>query len=287
MGSAGQSGERASATRYIAAYDTELPGCLEGVRQILRVHERYGIPATFFIVTRLLDEQGDEYRHLLSDGDRFEIASHTCTHRLLRDHPIGGPGLPPEELPGEIEGSKRRLEDVFERRVVGLRSPWGYPDGMRGQRELLRLCEGAGYTYLSTLLWGPDCSMPALLVPPFPYAEEGCADLWELPGCGWQDNVLKAGSGLPPMRLQLFPPAMPEAVALKCVETPEEEMAAHRVFIDKALETGAPCVSFIWHPWSLHRFDPEMRMLDLTFRYVRDVGLEPCTFADWRAALGR
>jgi len=41
-----------------------------------------------------------------------------------------------------------------------------------------------------------------------------------------------------------------------------------------------PQVSLIWHPWSLNRFDPEMRMLDMTFRYVRERGLALGTFAD-------
>ncbi len=40
-----------------------------------------------------------------------------------------------------------------------------------------------------------------------------------------------------------------------------------------------PYVSLIWHPWSLSRFDPDMRMLRLTFAYVLDCGLEPTTFA--------
>lgn len=37
-------------TAYIAAYDTESPDCLEGVRKIVRVHEHYELPATFFLL---------------------------------------------------------------------------------------------------------------------------------------------------------------------------------------------------------------------------------------------
>jgi len=38
-------------------------------------------------------------------------------------------------------------------------------------------------------------------------------------------------------------------------------------------------VSLIWHPWSLDRFDPEMRMLELTFEHARRLGLKPTTYA--------
>ncbi len=49
-----------------------------------------------------------------------------------------------------------------------------------------------------------------------------------------------------------------------------------------------PYVSLIWHPWSLSRFDPDMRMLRLTFAYVLDCGLEPTTFAaEWERCSNR
>jgi hypothetical protein len=36
----------------------------------------------------------------------------------------------------------------------------------------------------------------------------------------------------------------------------------------------------IWHPWSLHSFDQDMKMLELTFAHARRIGLIPATFAD-------
>jgi len=39
-------------------------------------------------------------------------------------------------------------------------------------------------------------------------------------------------------------------------------------------------VSLVRHPWSLDSFDPEMRMLELTFDYVRELGLRAGTYAD-------
>jgi len=36
----------------------------------------------------------------------------------------------------------------------------------------------------------------------------------------------------------------------------------------------------IWRPWSLHAFDPEMRMPELTFVHVRRFGIPTGMFAD-------
>ena len=80
--------------------------------------------------------------------------------------------------------------------------------------------------------------------------------------------------------MTLWPPPMPEAIPPEFLSTPEEEFAVNRVFLDKAVSDGEVFVSLIWHPWSLDAFDPEMKMLELTFAHVRKVGLVPCTYAD-------
>jgi len=72
----------------------------------------------------------------------------------------------------------------------------------------------------------------------------------------------------------------PEAIPTGPVQTPDEEFAINRCFIDRAVALGLPYVSLIWHPWSLGRFDPPMHMLALTFQYVRDCGLEFATYAE-------
>ena len=268
-------------TKYIAAYDTESDACLDGVRRIVEVHEKYGMPATFFLVAGLLDKQGDEYRRLIGDNPLFEIACHTYTHMLLRDHRLSdSPAGPARAHRREIVGSKKRIEDHFGREVVGFRTPWGYSDGLRGAPNLLRLCAKAGYRYTSSLAWGPRESLPALVLDSFTYAEQGYPDLWEIPACGWHENLLKGNNAWDPRPIQLFPHPMPEAAATRCVETPREEFDMHRHFIDKAMALGTGHVSLIWHPWSLHRFDPQMEMLELVFQYVRRCGLAAGTFAE-------
>jgi hypothetical protein len=268
-----------TATRYIAAYDTESPACLPACRKIVEVHRRLQMPATFFITGRTLEANAKEYRKLLADP-LFEVASHTWSHKLLRANALCGPPVAPEEKREEIFRAKKLIERVFERPCLGLRPAVGFDTGLKGAVDVLKLVREAGFKYVSSLLWGPDCSMPALLEPAFHYGADGFADLWELPGHGWHENLLKNHNRWGARRLTLWPSPMPEAIPAQFIQTPADEFAVNRVFLEKARATNQPHVSFIWHPWSLYAFDPEMKMLELTFAHARDLGLTPTTFAN-------
>jgi len=265
-------------TTYIAAYDTEAESCLDGVRRIVEVHEKHEMPATFFIVARLLDEQAGEYRALLADNPLFEIACHTYTHMLVRDHHLCGPAGPADQYPRELLESKKRIEDVFGRAVTGFRTPCGFPDGLKGAPRILELLQQGGYSYSSSLAWGPWWTLPALILESFRYEEQGYPDIWEIPPCGWMENVLKGHNPKEAWPLQLFPHPFPEAMRAAPVQTVAEEVELNRLFIDKACRMGVGHVSLIWHPWSLHRFDPDTSMLDRTFAYVHELGLKTRTF---------
>ena len=267
-------------TRYVAAYDTESPDCLEALRTIVAIHEKHEIPATFFLVARLLETQREEYVALLRDHPLFEIACHSYSHMLVSDTLEFGKAGPLEQFPHEIIESKTRIEDAFGCRVTGFRPPVCSANALTTSPDALRFIGEAEYRYVSSLGWGPLWSLPALLVRPFSYAEQGYPDLWELPPCGWHENLLKGHNNCGPVRIGLFPPAMPETIPSRYIETPEEEFAYNnKPFIDKAQADAMPLVSLIWHPWSLRRFDAPMRMLDITFSYIRERGLVPATFA--------
>ena len=243
------------------------------------------MPATFFLVGRALRADADEYRRLLDDP-LFEVASHTWSHGMLRDHPFCGPALPADAIAEEIVRGKQAVEDVFERPCLGLRPGCSFVEGLTGAPEVLKLIRDAGLRYVSSLAWGPDYTMPALLRQPFTYEQDGFPDVWELPGHGWQENLLKDNNKWGPSRLTLWPAAMPEAIPPDFVKTPREEFDVHRLFLDKAAGDELTFVSLIWHPWSLDRFDPAMEMLDLVFARVRELGLEATTYAGLCRHLG-
>jgi peptidoglycan/xylan/chitin deacetylase (PgdA/CDA1 family) len=269
-------------TLYIAAYDTEHPACLAACRKIVDVHRRFEMPATFFIQGQRLDEHRAEYRELLDDP-LFEIASHTWSHKMLRDHPICGPAASPEEIHEEIVRGVGIVEDVFERPCIGLRAGCCFVDGLRGAPDILAVVAEAGLRYVGTVAWGRDFSLPAPLNQPFSYADDGYPDIWELPAHGWHENLLKDNNRMGPARLTLWPPEMPEAIPPRFLETPDEEFDVNKIFLDRAARDALTFVSLIWHPWSLDRFDPDMRMLELTFAYVKELGLEPTTYGGLHA----
>jgi len=264
---------------YVAAYDTESSECLAACRTIAALHRRLEMPATFFMTGKVLEAQGADYRRLLDDP-LFEIASHTYSHGTLRDHPFCGPAVTASRAREEIFVGKRQVEQVFERPCLGMRPGCGFEDGMKGASDLLGLISEAGFRYVSSMAWGLDYSLPAPLNQPFAYAREGFPHLWELPAHGWHENLLKDHNGWGPRRLTLWPPQMPEAIPPRFLTTPEEEFAVNRVFIERAAREELKFVSLIWHPWSLGRFDRQMRMLDLTFAFVRELGLPCGTYAD-------
>ena len=88
------------------------------------------------------------------------------------------------------------------------------------------------------------------------------------------------------MLVCLFPPEIPVTVPRDYVKSPYEEFVVNnRPFLDLAVAQNKPHVSFIWHPWSLQRLDSRMRMLELTFTYVKQLGMDLGNFASFQAAL--
>jgi hypothetical protein len=242
----------------------------------------YRLPDKGEIVGKTLEAHAREYRDLLDDP-LFEIASHTWSHKMLRDHPWCGPAASAEQIWEEIFRGKEIVERVFERPCLGLRPGCSFDVGLRGAPNVLRLVADARFRYVSSLLWGPGVFAARTV--------DRAVQLRRRRLCGFvgvartrlarkcSENHHRWGS----RRLTLWPAMMPEAVPSNFVKTTDDEFAINRIFLEQALARQLPFVSLIWHPWSLDRFDPEMKMLELTFVHARELGLQPSTYAQvWR-----
>lgn len=268
-------------TILLLAYDTESDACLESVKKIVKVHEHHECPATFFIVSRLLNEQGSEYKAILKEHPLFEIASHSMTHMLLRQNRWCGEAGPEERFHDEIVGSKKQLEDHFCCRVSGFRSPVGWPEGLRGADNLLSLIREAGYDYTSTASWGEDTTLPAPINDVFTYKDDGYPDILEFPCHGWHENVAKGNTLISLKDLQPEPHPLPELYLQEPLATPDDEIAMNKTLMEIGLRINAPYVTPIWHPWSLNRFDPEMKTVDGVIRTATGLGLSLNNFAGY------
>lgn len=279
-------------TRFIAAYDTERTDCLQVCNQLVGIHEQFAFPATFFIVGYLLEPsvQGNDYTSLLGNTSEFEIASHSYSHtRVLIDNPWCGVKADNNDRQYEIDMGKTLVEQTFGRPCWGFRTPCGAASAMRDDTWLVNAMADAGYGYVSSWLWGPDNSMPANPVSPFNYLNEGRPELWEMPSHGWHDNALKGDltspNGNPPRLIHWPLRVSKDAIPLAPVVSPDQEFAVNRAIIDQAVFLDLPYVSLVWHPWSIVRNDSRLRMVEMTFAYVKSLGMEATTYEqEWRRA---
>jgi peptidoglycan/xylan/chitin deacetylase (PgdA/CDA1 family) len=238
------------------------------IERIAEIHLKYNAPGTFFIVGKLLEntEIADRLKKALSNKV-LEVASHTYTHIVLKgDHK---PSL--EKIEFEVQRTNELIAQVFGRECIGLRSPSGFYQGLKGEPSVLGIMWRNGIRYLSTDLRGVYGLLPSSLEKvPYFYVEEGYPDLLELPGHSWQDNVLKAYTA--PAGI-LWPPPPGSFYPQRPPQTPEEEFKVYRYELDYSIERKLPYYSPIIHPWSLGMMDKTMKVIDWLISYARNKGI--------------
>ncbi|NUP99910.1 MAG: polysaccharide deacetylase family protein [Armatimonadetes bacterium] len=251
------------AMRYAFHYDLENADlCLKAAPQLARLHRERGVPATFFMLGRVLEQKGTELKAIFGDDPLFDIQSHTYAHQMLRDNKMHGPGVSLDELRREITLGREWVERVFERPCIGIRSGCGFYQGFQGEAERLAIIADCDARYISTDLRGPMDSIPSGLQQAYWYDQEGQPQLLELPGHGWHDNVLKAPGAAAWLALP-WPPYVGWGVPRRPPATPEEECAVQTVWIDQARELKLDFLSLVYHPHSIYRMNEDCRTIAL------------------------
>jgi peptidoglycan/xylan/chitin deacetylase (PgdA/CDA1 family) len=264
-------------TSYIFHYDLEDPDlCLKATPRLVELHRAHDVPATFFVLGTTLEERGGDLRAIFADDPLFDLQSHTYSHEMLKDNRMHGPGVSLEELHRQIKLGMDLVEQVFQRSCIGVRSGCGFYRGLRGEPERLRVIRDAGARYLSSDLRGPVDSIPGGLVQAYRYEDDGVAELIELPGHGWHDNVLKAfdeeGLRLP------WPTLMHWGIPNRPPRTPEEELAVQRAWIERAVELRLDYVSPVYHPHSVFQMSEDCRTMELLMEYLAAEGVPTTTY---------
>jgi len=262
-------------TRYVPIYDVEwladVEVSLASLEAVVKVHRRRSAPATFCIVGRLLELAPDRYRALLSD-DLFEVQNHSYTHINVKQVA----GFPPVDL-GRVEDEIARtnalITEVFGIRPIGFRTPGGFTNGLRGETKALAIAARQGIRWISSDARGPLETVPAGFTQPYTYAEDGFPELVELPAHTWHENVLKGYNPVP----AFWPPILPYGLPRFPPRTPEEEFEVHRLGMEHALAEKLVYFSPAMHPWSIYRFNPEARTVDLVLQHADCVGMPIAT----------
>ena len=253
-----------SGSRAMGYEGERLEECLAGIRAVAEVHLKLGLPATFFVVAKLLENAGAELRGIL-DQPLFDIQCHSYSHadviRIAEDEAA---------LRRELVDAKQLIEDTFGRKVIGFTTPGSYWKGLIGQQGVLATLWEAGYRYVRSFGMGPDGSMPAPLTQPYWYTEDGFPDLLELGLHAWHDNIL---TGQPTTRVS-WPPILPWGYPSQVPGTPEEAYQAYAPGIDYVIErellTYIPC----FHPWSVYRLDRKVRHVELLLTHAQKAAMD-------------
>ncbi len=128
-------------------------GYLETATSVREILDRYSIPATIFLITGILDRDGqapggpyltwDHARDLRAAG--FSIGSHTVTHRSLGE-------LNPSEIEKELETSRNRIAQELGSPPQGLSYPYGTVRDF--SPRIAEAARKAGYQYAVTAIHG-------------------------------------------------------------------------------------------------------------------------------------
>jgi peptidoglycan/xylan/chitin deacetylase (PgdA/CDA1 family) len=268
-------------TRYIFSYDVEHPElCMKALRVLVEIHHQYEVPATFFIVGKLIESHAEELTKLLRGDELFDIQSHTYSHKLLKDNEMHGKGVGVEEMRHELEMGKRLIEEAFGVECIGFRTPCGFYKGFQGDSDRLNIIWECGFKFVSSDARGPADSIPSGLQQAYWYDVEGFPKLLELPAHGWHDNVLKDPDGTLQPRLMLpYPMLLPWGIPTRPPRTPEEEFEVQKVWIEKALAYELDYISLVYHPHSIYRMSEDCRIIRLLIQHVRSLGMPTTTYA--------
>ena len=238
--------------------------CIAAVTQIAKVAKRNDAPATIFVVGKVLERAGNELAALL-DGPLFDIESHTYSHMHIKND---DPAVL-SQLGEELEQTSNLILQYFGKRPIGFCAPGGFYQGLRGHPSQLAILSEQGYKFVSTDGEGPpEQPMPAPFVLPYWYTEEGYPDLLEIPVTGWHCNMLfNTGHQSDNWRPA---PGYPDGTIMHALPaTIDEGFQARRKEFQYAIDNDIIYVPAM-HPWSVYRFDPELRHVESLIAMARE-----------------
>lgn len=195
---------------------------------LLGLLARHRATATFFVLGWVADRRPDLVRRIAAGG--HEIASHGWSHRRVTS-------LTPAEFRAEVRESKRLLEDVAGKPVLGYRAPSF--SIIPGREWALDVLVEEGYVYDSSL---------------FPIVRRG----YGYPSAPAEPHVLQRAAGalieLPPATLQVLGTRIPAAGGGYLRQFPYAVI--ERAFEERS-RAHLPGMFYI-HPWELDPEQPRM-----------------------------
>ena len=154
-------------------WDTWLEETLASITQITRILKKHEVPATFFIVGKVIERAGQDLSDLLNDSFLFDIGSHTYSHmEILSTH-----SEVINQFKRELIKTSKLILKHFDKEPLGFCAPGGFYRGFRGHPEQLRILWDHGHRFIRTDGVGPpEQPMPALFTQPYWHTQDGFPD---------------------------------------------------------------------------------------------------------------
>ena len=265
----------------VDSLDGRIRESLAALDVIVSILDEHQAPATFFIVGQLLDRAGDEYAKRLGQRENFDIQSHTYSHGSLKPG-----GLSLEELDDEVKRTKELIRKFFGVESIGVRGPGGYYRGMQGHPDRLKILWDNGARFIGTDSAGPPGAvMPAPFVQPYWYEKEGFPELLELPANGFHCTFLLRTIGDPLNWKHKVGFATGEILE-ELPNNPDEQIAVRQKEFQYAIDNNL-VYSPALHPWSIYRFDNELRCLRFLVQMARDNNVPIKSFKEYYLELSK
>lgn len=233
------------------------------VEQFLRVasrlHRETGIPCTFFIQGRSLEEHADAFRRVRDECDElidFQQSTYSGLplKTVCQENHEGIKvfrGLSPEQCRESLSRTQHLMEHALGIRPVGVAGPLGCYRGLSDRPDILEVLHELGIQFVRSYSRNAqDWAPVAFEVQPFAYEEQGFPGVLEIPGQGWPDHILRD--------------------ALGCGE-PDRYVEHVRKDLDYVAGKGLTW-SYVQHDWSSLLEDPEMRATRAILESVRERG---------------
>lgn len=241
---------------------------LSGLEVILRIHKKYDVDGTVFILGKLLELCNKEIKTILSKYS-IDIQQHTYSHILFKkDKWRSNEPASLMEIKNEIKLTKDLIKEYLGVEAIGLTTPVGFFNGLRDEIGILQILKEEGIKFIKSDSRAPENELPG----PFivngklkqPYFYEN--GILELTGQGWHDCIIKG----------LVPHELPQ----KIVDNPVDELKYYINDLDFALRNNL-VYSPTFHPWSIAMKDPKGFVIDNLIKFAIKNNVEIISASDF------
>ena len=228
---------------------------LTGLELILKIHKKYEVGGTVFVLGKLLELCKNEIIKLISKY-KIDIQQHTYSHILFKED-LNRSRKPASlsEIKHEIKITNELIKDCLDVDVIGLSTPIGYYEGLKSEKEVLKFLKREGFKFVKSDSRDMGNKLPGPFVingkikQPYFYNN----GIFELTGQGWHDCVIKG----------LIPHELPPKIA----STPIEELSYYLNDLKVAQNNQNQIYSPSFHPWSIAMRDPTGYVIESLIKY--------------------